>query len=195
MKSNKVNYTPLYLQVKDILLQRIRENVYQKGQAIPSEPTLARELETSTTTIRQAISVLAAEGILVKKPGKGTFVSEQKTTIAFFTWIPETKRGESILQTMLDAFHRKHPSLRIEYIPTSYPKARRELLKLIASGKAPDVAQIQTHWTSYFAASGAFINSIHSWKKRIWLTVFTRKISWAAVIGTVSIPWPGGFVR
>ena len=157
MKSSKVNYTPLYLQVKDILLQRIRENVYQKGRAIPSEATLAQDLGTSTTTIRQAISVLAAEGVLVKKPGKGTFVAEQKTSISFFSWIPETTRGESILRDMLDVFHHKHPSLCVECIPTSYPQAKRELLKLITSGNAPDVAQIQTHWTSYFASSGAFV--------------------------------------
>ena len=154
MDANKLSYTPFYLQVKEIILKRIVEDVYPQGEVIPSESTLAEEFGTSISTIRQALSILAADGTLTKKQGKGTFVSDQKTTLRFFTWLSETKRGEQILSHVIDLFQKKHLSLSIETVPTTYHVAKKNLLKLISSGNAPDVAQIQSHWTSYFASMG-----------------------------------------
>lgn len=155
MDTDKVRYKPLYLQVKDVILKRIVDGVYQKGETIPSESTLAEEFGTSISTIRQALSILAADGTLIKKQGKGTYISDQRTTLRFFTWIPETKQGESIILEVIELFQKKHPSLAIECIPTGYHVAKKNLLKLISSGNAPDIALIQAHWTSYFASLGA----------------------------------------
>ena len=79
-----VSYKPLYSQVREILQKRIADGVYLQGDLIPSESELAQEFGTSISTIRQAISMLSADGALIKKQGRGTFVSDQKTTIRFF---------------------------------------------------------------------------------------------------------------
>jgi ABC-type glycerol-3-phosphate transport system substrate-binding protein len=152
----KLNYNPLYLQVRDVLNKRIVDGEYPSGKAIPSESKLASDFGTSISTIRQALSLLVAEGILSKKQGKGTIVSDRKVKISFLSWMQETPRGEEILVELIRKFEARYPSIAVEIIPTTYPETRNTLTRLIGSGRAPDVAQIVSHWTSYFASSGAF---------------------------------------
>lgn len=64
-------------QVSDILSQRIQEKFYPPGSRIPSETELADDLKVSRTTVRTALAKFAAEGLLVRKQGDGTYVSEQ----------------------------------------------------------------------------------------------------------------------
>jgi len=156
MADEDIKYTPLYLQVKDIILKRLVEGKYKPGERIPSESVLASDFKISISTVRQALSILVSEGYLEKKQGKGTYVSEKKIKISFMSWVGETKRGLEIIKNVIDKFERKYFSIRIEYIPTTYPKARKDLLQLVSNGKAPDVAQIVSHWTSYFASMGVF---------------------------------------
>lgn len=154
MSANRIRYKPLYLQVRDVLLERIEDNTYQNGQSIPTEANLSKEFGTSVSTIRQAVTLLVNDGLLIKKQGKGTFVARHKTTLRFFSWIPETTRGETILRDVIARFEKKHPFISIECVPTSYVQARKQLMTLIRTGEAPDVMHIQSHWTSYFASIG-----------------------------------------
>ena len=156
MENENIKYTPLYLQVKDVILKRLVEGLYKPGEKIPSESVLASDFKISISTVRQALSILVSEGYLEKKQGKGTYVSEKRIKISFMSWVGETKGGMEILKNVIDKFEHKYPSIKIEYIPTTYPKARKDLLKLVSNGRAPDVAQIVSHWTSYFASMGVF---------------------------------------
>ncbi|MCP4405250.1 MAG: extracellular solute-binding protein [bacterium] len=155
MKNDKIRYQPLYMQVKGLLLKRIVNGDYKSGEVIPGESALARDLETSVYTVRQAISLLVADGVLTKKQGKRTFVTERKIRLSFFSWIPETKRGEKILSEVIALYQKRNPSIEIECIPTNYPTAKNHLTQLIANGEAPDVVQIASVWTSHFASMGA----------------------------------------
>jgi DNA-binding GntR family transcriptional regulator len=65
---------PLYLQIKNILKDRILHGVYPIKTNIPSEPQLENEFNVSKITIRNAIKELVQEGYLEKKSGKGTKV-------------------------------------------------------------------------------------------------------------------------
>jgi ABC-type glycerol-3-phosphate transport system substrate-binding protein len=156
VEDGKLSYHPLYLQVKDVLMKRIVDGVHAPGELIPSESRLAAEFGTSISTIRQALSLLVAEDILVKKQGKGTIVSERKVKLTFLSWMGETRRGEEILGSLVKSFEDRFPPISIDIIPTTYPETRGTLTRLIAGGRAPDVAQIVSHWTSFFASSGAF---------------------------------------
>jgi len=64
----------MYLQIKEILKDRILHGVYAIHTNIPSEPQLEEEFNVSKITIRNAIKELAQEGYLEKKSGKGTKV-------------------------------------------------------------------------------------------------------------------------
>lgn len=155
MEERKLAYNPLYLQVRDVLLRRIVDGLHKPGELLPSESRLAADFGTSISTIRQALSLLVADGVLVKKQGKGTIVSERKVTVTFLSWMGETRRGEEILAELVRRFEEKYPPVTVDIIPTTYPETRTTLTRLISSGRAPDVAQIVSHWTSFFASSGA----------------------------------------
>ncbi len=53
------------------------EHVYAFGEKLPNENVLSDKLGISRTTLREAIRILSAEGLLTVKRGKGTFVTEQ----------------------------------------------------------------------------------------------------------------------
>lgn len=69
---------PKYYTVKRHLLDAIAE--LQPGSPVPTERELSAELETSRTTVRQALVELVAEGRLVRRQGSGTYVAEPKMT-------------------------------------------------------------------------------------------------------------------
>ena len=69
---------PKYYTVKRHLLSII--DSLQPGSAVPTERDLAAELDTSRTTVRQALVELVAEGRLVRRQGSGTYVAEAKIT-------------------------------------------------------------------------------------------------------------------
>jgi ABC-type glycerol-3-phosphate transport system substrate-binding protein len=156
VNAGAVSYNPLYLQVKDVLLRRIVDGSYGPGESLPSESQLSNDFGTSISTIRQALSILVSEGYLVKKQGKGTFVSERKTEITFHSWIMESSPGARILSNLIHRFEEANPTIRVRLLETTYPESRTDLVKLISNGEAPDVAQIVSHWTSFFASMGAF---------------------------------------
>lgn len=69
---------PLYLQVKDALLQVIDAKGIPPHRRIPSEREISEATGISRMTVRQAIRSLILEGRLYTVPGKGTFVAEPK---------------------------------------------------------------------------------------------------------------------
>ncbi|MDR7871394.1 MAG: GntR family transcriptional regulator [Tissierellaceae bacterium] len=75
---NPEDIIPLYQQLKMILKDKITNGEYKPNQKIPSETQLSQIFNVSRITVRNAISELVEEDLLVKKQGKGTFVSTRK---------------------------------------------------------------------------------------------------------------------
>lgn len=67
---------PMHEHVRQTLAQRMADGTYPVGSMIPSEFELCRLFSVSRITVRQALSSLANEGLLIKQPGRGTFVRE-----------------------------------------------------------------------------------------------------------------------
>lgn len=65
---------PLHEQIENGLRELINHSDYAEGQFLPTEMKLADSLEVSRATIRQAITKLVNEGLLVRKKGSGTRV-------------------------------------------------------------------------------------------------------------------------
>ncbi len=61
-------------EIVKIIRERIRNETYTSRQRLPSEYQLAQEFDVSRLMIRKAISRLINAKILVKDPGKGTYV-------------------------------------------------------------------------------------------------------------------------
>lgn len=69
------SFQPLYLQIKQLVMQSLDAGEWHPGEAIPSENDLAARYKVSQGTVRKAIDALAAENIVVRRQGKGTFVA------------------------------------------------------------------------------------------------------------------------
>ena len=73
-KIDKQSYLPAYVQLANILRQRISSGAYQAGSRLPSEASLAKNFGLSAMTARQAVGVLVEEGLVKRVQGSGTFV-------------------------------------------------------------------------------------------------------------------------
>jgi GntR family transcriptional regulator len=69
---------PLYVQVEDVLADRISSGALPVGAQLPSEEELIREFQVSRTTIRTTIQNLVRQGLVEIRRGRGTFVASPK---------------------------------------------------------------------------------------------------------------------
>ena len=69
---------PMHLHVRQTLASDIARGVYSVGDMIPSEAELCRIFDVSRITVRQALASLVNDGLLIKQPGRGTFVSSSQ---------------------------------------------------------------------------------------------------------------------
>src|SRR5213076_2449505 len=68
-------FSPLYQQIKALITQSLQSGEWKPGDMIPSEMDLAARYKVSQGTVRKAIDELAAENLVVRRQGKGTFVA------------------------------------------------------------------------------------------------------------------------
>ncbi len=73
---------PYYAQIKEILRAHIEHGDWKPGDQLPGEPELCIMFNVSRTVIRQALTELTYEGLIVRSKGKGTYVAEPKITEA-----------------------------------------------------------------------------------------------------------------
>lgn len=78
MSETELAFRPLYLQVREELLKRLIDGRWPPGMLLPSEHQLAAELGVSQGTLRKALDALAADRLLIRQQGRGTFVSVQE---------------------------------------------------------------------------------------------------------------------
>lgn len=71
-----VRHQPLSQQVEQILADRIRSGKYTPDSQLPTEVELAEEFKVSRATIRSALSTLATLGMVVRRHGSGTYVTQ-----------------------------------------------------------------------------------------------------------------------
>ncbi len=75
---------PLYAQVRALILRRLIDGVWRPGTMLPSEIQLGVEFGVSQGTVRKALDALAAENLVVRRQGRGTFVAEHDLDRALF---------------------------------------------------------------------------------------------------------------
>jgi GntR family transcriptional regulator len=105
---------PLYAKVREELVERIRSGVWKPGQLIPSEFEIAAEFGVSQGTARKAIGALAAERLVMRQQGRGTFVVEHTPAHVLFRFfnmfdaageliIPDSRRAGATVAPANDA--------------------------------------------------------------------------------------------
>jgi GntR family transcriptional regulator len=86
-------YRPLYQQVYDYLVKQIVAGEWAPGESLPSEQALAGRLNVSQGTVRKALDVLAADSLIDRRQGKGTYVAEHTQERALFRFFRMARPG------------------------------------------------------------------------------------------------------
>ena len=106
-------FSPLYQQIKALLVKSLQAGEWQPGQAIPSELELAARFKVSQGTVRKAIDELAADNLLVRRQGKGTFVAshaEARTQYRFLRLTPDPGTPPTLQRRLLDCRRARPPA-------------------------------------------------------------------------------------
>jgi GntR family transcriptional regulator len=92
------SFSPLYQQIKGLILQSLQAGEWKPGESIPSEIDLAARYRVSQGTVRKAIDELANDNLLIRRQGKGTFVAthaEDHVQYRFLKLVPDQGTPDS----------------------------------------------------------------------------------------------------
>ena len=92
-------FSPLYQQIKALLLQSLEQGEWNAGEMIPSEVDLALRYKVSQGTVRKAIDELTAENLLVRRQGRGTFVATHQEPVNRFRFLRMQKNDGEAFDT------------------------------------------------------------------------------------------------
>lgn len=71
------DFVPMWRQVQQDIQARISRGLLKPGDKLPSTAEMAGQYDTSPGTVRKAVDILIAMGVLRGHQGKGVFVAEQ----------------------------------------------------------------------------------------------------------------------
>jgi GntR family transcriptional regulator len=127
-------FSPLYQQIKVLMLQSLQSGEWKPSAAIPSEFELAARFKVSQGTVRKAIDELAAENLLVRRQGKGTYVAthaEQQVQYRFLKLFPDSGDRD-----------REGPAQRL-IVDCKRTRASAEISRLLAIRPGDPVLQVR----------------------------------------------------
>lgn len=129
------SFSPLYEQIKAMILASLQASEWLPGDAIPSEMELAARYAVSQGTVRKAIDELAAQNLLVRRQGKGTFVATHQEEGWQYRFLRlETDSGQKL--------HLKNQFLSCEQIRAD--EYRAQLLKLKVGDPVIRIDRVQS---------------------------------------------------
>ena len=105
-------FSPLYRQIKALMMKSLQHAQWRPGEAIPSEMELAARFKVSQGTVRKAIDELAAENLLVRRQGKGTFVAthaEERVQFRFLRLMPDSGEIGGMPRRLIDCKRQRAP--------------------------------------------------------------------------------------
>ena len=106
MRSDEINYqSPIYLQLREVIRNKIEDGEYLPGMAIPSENDLAETYGINRMTVRNGIDALVYEGVLKRVQGKGVYVVGNKVerdleTLEGFTQTMREKNTQPLTKVL-----------------------------------------------------------------------------------------------
>lgn len=106
-------FSPLYQQIKALIMQNLQSGEWRAGELIPSEMELAGRFKVSQGTVRKAIDELAAENLVVRRQGKGTFVAthqEARSRFRFLRLKPDVGEAHYPDNVILEAKRLRAPA-------------------------------------------------------------------------------------
>jgi GntR family transcriptional regulator len=106
---------PRYVQLADLLRQRIARGVWVAGARLPSLDALTAEFDVARVTVRQAMELLSREGLVSAQQGRGTFVTGQPGH-------ERSIRLETSLRTLAEVYRDDKPQLTLIEEASAVPR-------------------------------------------------------------------------
>ncbi len=145
--SETPDFRPLYRQVREMFVRRITDRVWSPGEALPNEQALAVELGVSQGTVRKALDSLAAEDLVVRRQGKGTFIAEVTPADSLFKFFRLSRPGgKRLTPTSAMAVARRRKATKIERARFALEAQELviEISRVRCIDKAPAILEIIT---------------------------------------------------
>lgn len=111
--ASEATFRPLYQQIKTLITHSLDQGEWKPGEVIPSEIELAARFKVSQGTVRKAIDALAAENLVVRRQGRGTFVAthhEARAQFRFLRLVPDEGEPHYPQSRFLDCRRVRAPS-------------------------------------------------------------------------------------
>ncbi|MCE5235008.1 MAG: GntR family transcriptional regulator [Clostridiaceae bacterium] len=80
---DKSSHVPLYIQLKEHLMEGIVSGLYPAGSQLPTEKELTKSLKLGRATVRAAVAELERDGVVTKRHGIGSFVLQKDASLGF----------------------------------------------------------------------------------------------------------------
>ncbi|GAA3402238.1 GntR family transcriptional regulator [Paenibacillus hodogayensis] len=77
--SSQPKRVPMYVQLKNFILNQMKNGTWKPGDKLPSENELAEEFKVSRITVKNALADMVSQGIVYRIQGKGTFISDDSS--------------------------------------------------------------------------------------------------------------------
>ncbi len=165
------SFSPLYQQIKALLVQGLQAGEWQPGQAIPSETELAARFRVSQGTVRKAIDEMAADNLLVRRQGKGTFVAthaEQRTQYRFLRLVPDNPTRAPLARRLLDCRRQRAPADVARLLDLRSGEAALQLRRLLLApdeaGGEPRPIVFDDLWLPGAAFKGLTLERLEAWR-------------------------------
>lgn len=130
---SKVEKTPLYVQIRNSLLEDIQNKVLLPGQKLPSEDELAVRFGVSRMTVRQGIADLIDMGLLYRRHGVGTFVAQ-----------PHVDRDHSRLSNFVETAKKEGLDFKIRLLEAEVIPAKLKVAHSLSLEEGDFVIRVKT---------------------------------------------------
>ncbi len=158
-------FSPLYQQIKALLLQRLQAGEWKAGEMIPSEIELAARFKVSQGTVRKAIDELAQENHLVRRQGKGTFVAthaEERTQYRFLRLMPDDGGDSRLQRRLLECRRMRAPAEVTRALELKAGEAAVQVRRLLLHAGEPVV--LDEIWLPGPLFKGLTADKLSSWR-------------------------------
>jgi DNA-binding LacI/PurR family transcriptional regulator len=105
-KTERAEVRPLYQRIYDHLLEAVSSGKLSAGDRVPSEKELCEQFKVSRITSKKALELLSEQGVLVRFPGKGSFVADRDSWQGTRT-VPASHAIGFIIPSFSDSFGTK----------------------------------------------------------------------------------------
>ena len=150
---------PIYYQLKTLIREQIESGVWRPGDRIPTEQELCRIYGISRAPVRQALKELVHEGLLIRRPGAGTFVrgrASRSLPTSPIRMMCSDPHWSEVLEHVGRVWNETHPGRTVGFDVevVSHTQFYDLLSAAVGSGTAPDVAMVDCVWVPGLAQAG-----------------------------------------